>query len=188
MRGRGAYPSGRFRRWRKEREANRFLLALAASLTLHLALLGLGPPQEKAGRRGTALNAHLLAPATAKPAATLLKDTLAQPQAQTVEPAPSPAARSKSRRAAPRTPEEAAQRKLSQVLFYPPEAVARGLEGEVRLLLTLDGDGAIRDAQVAAGSGHEILDEAAVKAAYAIGSLPDAGAREVLLPVVFRLR
>ncbi|MBK9596331.1 MAG: energy transducer TonB [Rhodocyclales bacterium] len=58
----------------------------------------------------------------------------------------------------------------------------------MRLLLTLDGNGAIRDAQVAAGSGHPILDEAAIKAALAMGSLPDAGAREVILPVVFRLR
>ncbi len=74
------------------------------------------------------------------------------------------------------------------MLFYPPEAVARGIEGEVRLLLTLDAEGAIRDAQVAASSGHKLLDEAAVKAAMAMGRLPETGAREVLLPVVFRLR
>ena len=53
---------------------------------------------------------------------------------------------------------------------------------------TLDGNGAIRDAQVAAGSGHPLLDDAAVRAAFAMGSLPEAGAREVILPVVFRLR
>jgi protein TonB len=66
--------------------------------------------------------------------------------------------------------------------------VARGIEGEVRLLLTLDGNGAIQDVQVAAGSGHKILDYAAVRAAFAMGRLPEAGAREVILPVVFRLR
>ncbi len=58
----------------------------------------------------------------------------------------------------------------------------------MRLLLTLDRDGRLLDAQVAAGSGHRMLDEAAVKAAFAMGSLPEAGAREVILPVVFRLR
>ena len=47
---------------------------------------------------------------------------------------------------------------------------------------------AFRDAQVAASSGHKLLDEAAVKAAMAMGRLPETGAREVLLPVVFRLR
>ncbi|MBK7134859.1 MAG: energy transducer TonB [Rhodocyclales bacterium] len=169
----------------------RFQLALATSLALHLALLGLGLPPGKVSPRETPamLSARLLPPATVRPAEPLLKDTLAEAEAPRAAPAPPPRpADAKSRRPAPRTPEEAAQRKLSEVLFYPPEAVARGLEGEVRLLLTLDGNGAIRDAQVAAGSGHPLLDDAAVRAAFAMGSLPDAGAREVILPVVFRLR
>lgn len=160
----------------------RFLLALAASLVLHLALLGLGLPERKVSPRNTALSARLLPPATVRPAETLLKDTLAGSAALRPPPQPIDA---KSRRPAPQA---AARRKLSEVLFYPPEAVARGLEGEVRLLLTLDADGTVRDAQVAAGSGHPILDEAAVRAAFAMGRLPEAGAREVLLPVVFRLR
>lgn len=168
--------------------SRRFLLALAASLALHLALLGLGLPSGKVSPRNTAISARLLPPATVKPAESLLKDTLAEgaaPKTATAAPTPIDA---KSRRPAPRTPEAAAQRKLSEVLFYPPEAVARGLEGEVRLLLTLDGDGAIRDVQVAASSGHRILDDAAIKAVHLIGSLPDADVRELILPVVFRLR
>lgn len=168
--------------------SRRFLFALAASLALHLALLGLGLPSGKVSPRNTAISARLLPPATVKPAEPLLKDTLAEgaaPKTATAAPTPIDA---KSRRPAPRTPEAAAQRKLSEVLFYPPEAVARGLEGEVRLLLTLDGDGAIRDVQVAASSGHRILDDAAIKAVHLIGSLPDADVRELILPVVFRLR
>lgn len=163
----------------------RFLLALAASLVLHLALLGLGLPRAKVSPRSTAISARLLPPATVRPSEPLLKDTLAEAAAATPPPKTIGA---HSRRAAPHAPEAAARRKLSEMLFYPPEAVARGLEGEVRLLLTLDGDGTVRDAQIAAGSGHPILDEAAVKAAYAMGRLPEAGAREVLLPVVFKLR
>ncbi len=167
----------------------RLLLALAASLALHLTLLGPGLPPGKVSPRETPamLSARLLPPATVRPAEPLLKDTLAEAEAPRAAPPPQPAD-AEGRRPAPRTPEAAAQRKLSEVLFYPPEAVARGLEGEVRLLLTLDGNGTIRDAQVAAGSGHPILDEAAVKAAFAMGRLPDAGAREMILPVVFRLR
>ena len=168
--------------------SRRLLLALLASLALHLGLLGLRLSGEKVSPRNTAISARLLPPATVAPAEPLLKDTLAEeaaPKAAAAAPKPADAM---SRRPAPRTPEEAAQRKLSEVLFYPPEAVARGLEGEVRLLLTLDGDGAIHDAQVAAGSGHKILDDAAVRAAFAMGRLPEAGAREVILPVVFRLR
>lgn len=169
--------------------SRRFLLALAASLVLHLALFGLGLPRKKAGPHDTpaSISARLLPPATVRPE-PLLKDTLAEGESAKSLQAPPRPADTKSRRPAPRTPEEAAQRKLSEVLFYPPEAVARGLEGEVRLLLALDGGGAIRDAQVAASSGHKILDDAAIKAALAMGSLPDAGARELILPVVFRLR
>ncbi|MCC6657319.1 MAG: TonB family protein [Rhodocyclaceae bacterium] len=165
----------------------RLLFALSASLALHLALLGFGLPQGKVGLPSTAISARILPPAQVRPAEPVLKDTLADEASGRPATPPTPT-EAKGRRPAPRTPEAAAQRKLSEVLFYPPEAVARGLEGEVRLLLTLDGDGAIRDAQVAAGSGHRILDEAAIKAAFAMGSLPEAEAREVILPVVFRLR
>ncbi|MCZ7655684.1 MAG: energy transducer TonB [Rhodocyclaceae bacterium] len=170
--------------------SRRFLLALATSLVLHLVVIGSGLPGGKVSPRDTpaSLSARLLPPATVLPQDALLKDTLAeQESARVVRTEPKPV-EGKSRRSPPRTPEEAAQRKLADVLFYPPEAVARGLEGEVRLLLTLERDGRVLDAQVAAGSGHKLLDEAAVKAAYAMGSLPDAGAREVILPVVFRLR
>lgn len=168
----------------------RFLLALAASLALHLALLGLGLPAAKVSPRETPamLDARLLPPVTVRPQDALMKDTLSERHSAQPEQEPSKPSDARSRRPAPRTPEEAAQRKLSEVLLYPPEARARGLEGEVRLLLTLGPDGAIRDVQVAAGSGHAILDEAAVRAGRLMGSLPDAGTRELILPVVFRLR
>ncbi|CAG0934660.1 MAG: hypothetical protein EFKGCFLK_01486 [Rhodocyclaceae bacterium] len=166
----------------------RFLLALAASLALHIALLGLALPQGKVSPRNTALSARLLPPATVRPSEALLKDTLAdERRAEAVQHQARPSD-TKSRRPGPRTPDEAAQRKLSEVMFYPPEAVSRGLEGEVRVLLTLDAEGGIMDAQVAAGSGHRLLDIAAVQAALAMGSLPGAGVRELILPVVFRLR
>ena len=71
---------------------------------------------------------------------------------------------------------------------YPPEAIAGNIEGDVRLLLVLSEDGAISDVQIAASSGHAILDNAAIKAAYAMGRLPGVAAREMLLPVSFRLR
>ncbi len=164
--------------------SRRLLLALAASLALHLILLGLGLPPAKVSPRNTAISARLLPAAMVRPAESLLKDTLAEQDAPASAVAPPGPARAKSRPPV----QAAAQRRLSKVLFYPPEAVARGLEGEVRLLLTLDDTGAIRDAQVAAGSGHALLDEAAVKAAFAMGRLPEAGTREVILPVVFRLR
>ncbi len=82
----------------------------------------------------------------------------------------------------------AAQTKLAQHLYYPPEAVHRGLEGEVRLLIVLGDDGSIADVNIAAGSGYPLLDDAAIKAAYAMGKLSGMRSRELILPVIFRLQ
>lgn len=71
--------------------------------------------------------------------------------------------------------------------FYPYEAVLRGLEGEVLVAVTLDAGGNVAAARVERSSGHVILDEAAVRAARTLQSLP-TGRGEVVLPVRFRLR
>jgi protein TonB len=80
-----------------------------------------------------------------------------------------------------------AQTVLSEHLFYPPEAVARGLEGEVLLLLTLSERGQLVSATIARSSGHALLDQAALDAARRIDSLP-GNPRQILFPVSFRLR
>lgn len=75
---------------------------------------------------------------------------------------------------------------LSQELFYPREAIERGLEGRVILLLHLDPAGRVQAAEVASSSGHALLDAAAVQAAGRIKAI-GGNARQVLLPVDFRL-
>ncbi|MFA4968430.1 MAG: TonB family protein [Sulfuritalea sp.] len=80
-----------------------------------------------------------------------------------------------------------AQAALSQHLFYPPQAIALGLEGEVVLLLTLADNGRLVSAAVARSSGHALLDQAALDAAQRIGALP-GNPRQTLFPVSFRLR
>jgi periplasmic protein TonB len=70
--------------------------------------------------------------------------------------------------------------------FYPPEAVARGLEGEAILMLRFGADGALIDAQIAKSSGHAILDEAALRAIRATPRFASAP-REILFPVTFAL-
>ncbi len=80
-----------------------------------------------------------------------------------------------------------AQAALSKHLFYPPEAVALGLEGEVVLLLILSDNGRVVSAAVARSSGHALLDRAALDAAQHIGVLPGSP-RQTLFPVSFRLR
>lgn len=166
----------------------RLVPAFAASLLLHAALLAGGRPPEKP----PALRATLRPPAEAPaPVAPLVKNTLDEERERplaappdTPPAAPQPVARP----AKTPPPVRAAQRKLAEHLYYPPEAIARGLEGEVRLILALAADGGIDDVQLAASSGHAILDDAAIRAAFAMGRLPGVGVRELILPVIFRLQ
>ena len=81
-----------------------------------------------------------------------------------------------------------AERKLAKHRFYPPEAVARGLEGEVRLLLILSPAGNVLEARIAGSSGHPLLDRAATEAVYAMHRISADGARELILPVIFKLQ
>lgn len=73
-------------------------------------------------------------------------------------------------------------------LFYPADAIAQGLEGEVLVLMFLDESGRVSAARVEESSGQRLLDDAALRAVRALHSLPAAAPRETLLPVRFRLR
>jgi protein TonB len=81
-----------------------------------------------------------------------------------------------------------AAEQLRRELPYPREAIERGLEGEALVLLFLDASGTVIAARLEASSGHALLDDAAVRAARSLHSLPDSAPREALLPVRFRLR
>lgn len=174
--------------------------ALLISLTAHALLLFSGKLPRPAPP-APALTVALLSPdEPTKPAEPLLKNTLAEtsPPLEKIapptpakpspglHPAPKPMASTKP--ASSRDALAAAQRKISKLIYYPPEAVAAGLEGEVRLLISLDPAGRILDVDVAAPSGHAVLDKAAVRAAWAMGSLEGSDKKEIILPVVFRLR
>ena len=172
----------------------RLLLAFAVSLLLHGAAF---LPEIVARRPPPApppLQARLAVPPPApEPAEALLKNTLdAETPAPEVQPArppaPPQAASRVPSRPTPKKDVQAAQRKLSQHVFYPPEAVARGLEGEVRLIVKLAADGQIDDVLLAASSGHALLDEAALQAVRRLRALPADAPQETLLPVRFRLR
>jgi len=81
-----------------------------------------------------------------------------------------------------------AAEQLARDLPYPQEAIERGLQGEALVLLFLDPSGNAVAARLESSSGHAVLDEAAVRAARLLRSLPDSAPREALLPVRFRLR
>jgi protein TonB len=115
-----------------------------------------------------------------------------KPAARPAAPAPKPSG-PVTRQAASlqRLSGDAARRageQLARELLYPPEAIARGLEGEALVLLFLDASGNAIAARLEQSSGYVLLDDAAVRAARLLRALPDSAPREVLLPVRFRLR
>ncbi|MCP5267826.1 MAG: energy transducer TonB [Zoogloeaceae bacterium] len=176
----------------------RLLFCFALSLLLHAVVLGSGalknlhkpaPP--------ISLQVSLRIPVIDEPPPEpLVKNTL-EPEIEKHEPKPPvpkeppPQAKPSSTPRPAQTEKRqitAAQQKLAEHLFYPQEAISRGLEGETRLVLVLGEGGSIADVQLAASSGHATLDNAAIKAAYAMGRLPGVSARQMILPVIFRLQ
>jgi protein TonB len=164
---------------------SRLILALALSFALHGVLLLPGilkrfpvaPPRP-------ALQASLrLPPQPERPPEPLLKNTLdaedevaaekkppppAPPPPPAVRPAPAPAAE----KIVTKREIKAAQRKLSEYIYYPETARQQGWEGTVQLFIELSGDGRVEDVRVISSSGHAILDNAAIKGFYAVGKLP----------------
>lgn len=72
-------------------------------------------------------------------------------------------------------------------LFYPAEAIAQGLEGEVLILMLLDENGRVAAARVEQSSGQRLLDDAALRAVRALHSLPADAPQQTIVPVRFSL-
>ena len=73
---------------------------------------------------------------------------------------------------------------------YPYMAMKRRLEGTTTIVTTISASGAITSVSVASSSGHGMLDDAAVAAAYAVGSYPNptGGTVSVTTNVSFSIR
>ncbi|MDR0776523.1 MAG: energy transducer TonB [Azonexus sp.] len=164
--------------------------ALLLSLLVHLLsfLLGLPPPSRRPPAPPPLL-AQLQAP---PPAPEVVPLELPEPppaatpppaKPRPPKPAPSPAAPDWQREIRRQFGEQQQRGE-----FYPAEAIARGLQGEVLVLLLLAPDGSVTAARVEQGSGHRLLDDAALRAVRALRSLPADAPRETLIPVRFRLR
>jgi periplasmic protein TonB len=169
--------------------SHRLLFALSLSVSLHLMAFGtvdlLCRMQKRHPPRPPAmLDATLRIPVPDMVAEPLLKNTLAQTEPRAKPKPPKDVKPGIGRRIA----EAVAKKKLAKHVYYPEAAIAAGIEGQVRLLLTLNASGGVKDVQIAESSGHAILDQAAIRAAYAMGSLPGLTEHEIILPVTFRLQ
>jgi protein TonB len=172
----------------------RLFAALALSLALHLSPLlpaidfGQRPPP---AAPISAVLRPLPAPAATPPLSLPeLPRPTSDPTAKTPKAPPKPTDRAMP--PAAKTWNQAVREHLKKLdsigQFYPAEAIARGLEGEVQILLIIDEAGKVSAARVEQGSGHALLDEAALRAVRSLQSLPADAPRQVVLPVRFRLR
>lgn len=171
--------------------SSRLAAALSLSLLLHaLPLIRDFLPAPAQAPRPPALAATLLPPPAEQPPLLLPEPT--RPQAEPPAPPPKPAARPEGRKQAGHGWQDEVRRQFRKRdaagLYYPREAIARGLEGEAVVLLVLGEDGSATAARIEQSSGHAILDDAALRAALALRTLPADAPRETLLPVRFRLR
>ena len=177
-----------------------FFLSLVASLALHGAGL-IGLPRQEAPAAATprpALHATL-APQPAALPPPLPELHLDPPEPAASEPPPASPRKERPLRKAPAggpPPGEAplareARRQIARLAsrgdFYPLEAIHQGLEGEAWVQIFLDADGHVIAARIDRSSGHALLDQAALRAARALRSLPADGLEEAVLPVRFRL-
>jgi protein TonB len=158
-------------------------LALLLSIVLHAALI-VAPNWLAAKQRPLVrpnVEARLLIPVA--PAETMAEAVSTEATTEALPPPPLPA----PPRALKGQSLRRAQTALSEHLFYPPQAVAQGLEGDVILLLTLSDNGQLISASIARSSGHALLDQAALDATRRIGALP-GNPRQTLFPVRFSLQ
>lgn len=141
------------------------------------------------------LNAELRPPPISQAPATTpplkLPEPAGPPEARPKQtPPPKPSA--KAGKPTARTWTQAVREHLKKLdatgQFYPAEAITQNLEGEVQVLLIIDEAGKVSAARVEQGSGHAILDAAALRAVRSLQSLPDDAPRQVVLPVRFRLK
>jgi protein TonB len=172
------------------RTDNRLFAALALSLSLHLLPFLPGTfSQSSAPPAAAPLQAELrpLPPAESRPAPPL---HLPEPSTRSAPPPRPPSAQ--EQRSAPKTWTQSIREQLKKLdaagQFYPGEAITQGLEGEVQVLLIIDENGNVVATRIEQGSGHPILDDAALRAARSLKSLPSDAPRQTVLPVRFRLR
>lgn len=178
------------------RKHHRLLLALAVSLLLHLSPLLAGlVPDTQHSPPPPPLQATLRppsAPPLPLPPPLFLPDPQKPAAARPAPPRPPAAAPTRKPPPAAATWTQAVNRHFKDLqergLFYPEDAIARGLEGEVLVLMVIDPSGQVVAARVEQGSGQRILDDAALRAVRSLRTLPADAPREALLPVRFRLR
>ena len=167
----------------------RLFAALALSLSLHiLPFLPDATQYPSRPEDSRPLQAELRSPPPVDQPPPPLKLPEQPKPADKLKPQPVPPRQAN----APKTLNQAVREHLKKLdaagQFYPAEAIARGLEGDVQVLLVLDESGKVVAARVEQSSGHALLDDAALRAVRSLSSAPAESARDTLLWLRFRLK
>ncbi len=171
----------------------RLFAALALSTLLHLLAVvpGLLPQAASPPPPPPPIQAELRPPPPVAPTPPPPL-SLPEPAPKAAAPVSKPPPAVQRPPAAPKTWTQAVREQLQKLdaagQFYPAEAIAQGLEGEVLVLLVIDENGQVVATRLEQGSGHSILDAAALRAARSLKSLPADAPRQTVLPIRFRLK
>ena len=74
-------------------------------------------------------------------------------------------------------------------LIYPPLARQRGWEGVVLVFFVIRENGTVEKIRVMKSSGHEVLDEHAIRTVRSVQPFPRPPSKaQLIIPIVFSLR
>ena len=156
------------------------------------------PPRRRAERNPPAVTEKLTPPvrqtAQAKPVSDKLSHDEPQPTPvsteQETQPATTPSASASTNS---RQLEVVLRKAFNAHFYYPRLAIRRGWQGEVRLGLRIEANGHLTRVRILQGSGHDLLDRAAIKSLNRVELLPAAvallngGSMDLVLPIQYQL-
>lgn len=156
------------------------------------------PPRARAERQPPAITEKFTPPVRQTAQAKPLSGKLSRDEPQ---PTPVTAARETQQATAPPASASRNSRQLEVVLrkafnahfYYPRLAIRRGWQGEVRLGLRIEANGHLSRVRILQGSGHDLLDRAAIKSLNRVELLPAAiallngGSMDLVLPIQYQL-
>ena len=83
------------------------------------------------------------------------------------------------------------RKEIEEKHYYPRNALAQGIQGQVKVRLTVSTDGRVKGIQIVQSSGNDILDKDAFQLATRLKKLPAAptakGDLSIVVPLTYRI-
>ena len=86
---------------------------------------------------------------------------------------------------------EQVRKEIEEKHYYPRTALAQGIQGQVKVRLTMEPDGRVQGVQIVKSSGNDILDSEAMRLATRLKKLPAVpnakGGLSIVVPLTYRI-